>query len=215
MILKGSQRSGGLKLAAHLMNDRDNDHVEIHELRGFTSETLNGAFQEADAIAKGTRCQQFLFSLSLSPPETEQVSISDFENANEQAEERLGLQRQRRQRQQLHEKLEVRRIQEVKLRQDRFRTGFKGLWDRIRGEHRQIKELNERDAWKAHLRDRTLEDELVFGQLDERQHLKHRQAVVLLDVKDQLLTLEQDRDRFNKMRNNPSSRVCDGPIINR
>lgn len=91
MILKGSQRSGGLKLAAHLMNIQDNDHVEVHELRGFVAENLHGAFQEADAISKGTRCRQYLFSLSLSPPETEKVSVADFENAIERIEERLGL----------------------------------------------------------------------------------------------------------------------------
>ena len=61
MILKGSQRSGGLKLAAHLMNMRDNDHVEVYELRGFTADDLHGAFQEADAVAKGTKCQQYCF----------------------------------------------------------------------------------------------------------------------------------------------------------
>ncbi|WP_299954754.1 relaxase [uncultured Roseobacter sp.] len=96
MILNGNQRGGGLKLAAHLLNDRENDHVEIHELRGFSADDLRGAFQEADAIAKGTRCTQFLFSLSLSPPETENVSIADFEAAIERIEERLGLQDQAR-----------------------------------------------------------------------------------------------------------------------
>jgi len=31
MIIKASQRGGGRKLAAHLMNERDNEHVELHE----------------------------------------------------------------------------------------------------------------------------------------------------------------------------------------
>ncbi|MFP7673719.1 relaxase/mobilization nuclease domain-containing protein [Marivita sp. S0852] len=96
MILKASQRSGGLKLAAHLLNDRDNDHVEVHDLRGFTANDLHGAFQEADAISKGTRCQQYLFSLSLSPPETEKVSVADFEKAIDRIEECLGLSDQAR-----------------------------------------------------------------------------------------------------------------------
>ncbi|MCA8894026.1 MAG: relaxase, partial [Amphiplicatus sp.] len=73
MILKGSQRAGGTQLAAHLLNDIENDHVTIHELRGFVSENLAGAFKEAYAVSCGTRCKQFLFSLSLSPPETESV----------------------------------------------------------------------------------------------------------------------------------------------
>ncbi|GFE48331.1 hypothetical protein So717_00840 [Roseobacter cerasinus] len=91
MILNGNQRGGGLKLAAHLMNVHDNDHVEVHELRGFTAETLHGAFQEADAISKGTKCQQYLFSLSINPPETERVSTTDILDAVECAERKLGL----------------------------------------------------------------------------------------------------------------------------
>ncbi|WP_299970568.1 relaxase [uncultured Roseobacter sp.] len=91
MILNGNQRGGGLKLAAHLSNMIENDHVELHELRGFVSETMRGAVQEAEAIAKGTQCRQFLFSLSLNPPETENVSLAAFEAAISAAEERLGL----------------------------------------------------------------------------------------------------------------------------
>ena len=91
MILKASQRSGSAQLARHLLNTRDNEHVEIHELRGFVSGTLDGAFKEAHAVSKGTRCTQFLFSLSLSPPETENVPIAAFEKAIDEIEGRLGL----------------------------------------------------------------------------------------------------------------------------
>lgn len=91
MILKGSQRSGALKLAAHLLRLDENDHVEVHELRGFSADDLRGALQEAGAIAKGTKCQQFLFSLSLNPPETERVSVDQFTSAIDQAEAKLGL----------------------------------------------------------------------------------------------------------------------------
>ena len=96
MILKGSQRSSALKLAVHLLNERDNDHVEVHELRGFSADDLRGALREADAVAKGTKCQQFLFSLSFNPPETERVSVDQFEAAIEKAEAALGLSGQAR-----------------------------------------------------------------------------------------------------------------------
>ncbi|EKF40103.1 relaxase/mobilization nuclease family protein [Nitratireductor indicus C115] len=66
MILKGSQRGNGQNLAAHLLNVSDNEHVRLHELRGFVSEDLHGAFHEVEAISRGTRCRQYLFSLSLS-----------------------------------------------------------------------------------------------------------------------------------------------------
>lgn len=96
MILKGSQRGGGADLAVHLMRTDDNEHVRLHELRGFTADDLRGAFKEAEAISRGTRCRQYLFSLSLSPPERERVSAADFEAAIERIEGRLGLEGQPR-----------------------------------------------------------------------------------------------------------------------
>lgn len=91
MILKGSQRAGAGALAAHLLNEKDNEHVRVHELRGFVAGDLTGAFCEAQAIAKGTKCKQFLFSLSLNPPQGAQAREVDFERAADAAEKALGL----------------------------------------------------------------------------------------------------------------------------
>lgn len=96
MILKGSQRSGGADLAAHLMRTDDNEHVRVHEMRGFVADDLRGAFKEAEAISRGTKCRQYLFSLSLSPPEQARVSVGDFEAAIDRIEGRLGLEGQPR-----------------------------------------------------------------------------------------------------------------------
>lgn len=90
MIVKGNQRSGGQNLASHLLKD-ENDHVEVHELRGFMADDLHGAFAEAQAIAKGTKCKQYLFSLSLNPPQNEAVATECFTKAADEAEKRLGL----------------------------------------------------------------------------------------------------------------------------
>ena len=91
MILKASQRANSAELAKHLLNGDDNDHVTIHEIRGFMSATLEGALQEAYAMSRGTRCEQFLFSLSLNPPEDADVPIEDFEAAIEEIEKKLLL----------------------------------------------------------------------------------------------------------------------------
>ena len=96
MILKGSQRSGGQNLATHLMRVDDNEHVRIHQVRGFASENLHGAFKEAEAISRGTKCSQYLFSLSLNPPEGQSVSEANFEAAVERIEASLGYQDQPR-----------------------------------------------------------------------------------------------------------------------
>lgn len=91
MILKGSQRAGSKALADHLMNDRDNDHVTCLELRGFLSEHLYGALSEAHAISKATFCKQFMFSLSLNPPQDHVASDQEFLDAADRAEDALGL----------------------------------------------------------------------------------------------------------------------------
>lgn len=91
MIIKASQRAGGKALAVHLMRDDENDHVHVHEVRGFAGEDVESAFREAYAISKGTKCRQFLFSCSFNPPEGETATVADFERAIGAAEERLGL----------------------------------------------------------------------------------------------------------------------------
>lgn len=96
MILKASQRGGGMQLARHLLNSRDNDHVKVHELRGFVSSSLEGAFKEAYAVSRGTKCTQFLFSLSLNPPEMQRVPVDVFEAAIADIEKRVGLEGQPR-----------------------------------------------------------------------------------------------------------------------
>ena len=91
MILKGNQRGDGKQLAAHLMKMEDNEHVHIHELRGFLCDDLHSAFHEAYAVSRGTRAPQFLFSLSLNPPPNEKVPVNVFEAAIETIEQKLGL----------------------------------------------------------------------------------------------------------------------------
>ncbi len=96
MILKGSQRAGARQLANHLLNERDNEHVRVHELRGFTADDLHGALVESHAISRGTKCQQHMFSLSLNPPKGADVGEAAFERAADEAERRLGLEGQPR-----------------------------------------------------------------------------------------------------------------------
>ncbi|MEO0062747.1 MAG: hypothetical protein RLZZ08_1307, partial [Pseudomonadota bacterium] len=47
MIFKASKRSGGRQLGSHLLKTEENEHVEIHEVSGFISDTVMGAMNEA------------------------------------------------------------------------------------------------------------------------------------------------------------------------
>lgn len=91
MILVGNSRGSAQGLAQHLLNTHENEKVEVHEVSGFVSDTLPGALNEAQGISRGTKCQKFLFSLSLNPPKDVFVEVADFERAVDQAEEKLGL----------------------------------------------------------------------------------------------------------------------------
>lgn len=96
MIIVASQRSGASALSDHLMNDRDNDHVTLAQVRGFVAGDLHGALSESYAISKATQCKQYLFSVSLNPPADHDVSEQAFFDAADRIEEKLGLPNQPR-----------------------------------------------------------------------------------------------------------------------
>lgn len=119
MILVGSQRGGAGNLARHLLNDRENDHITVQELRGFTARDLQGAFEEAHAVSLGTRCKQFLFSLSLNPPKDADIGLDDLLRAADRAEAKLGLSGQPR---------------AVVVHEKKGRRHIHVVWSRIDGE---------------------------------------------------------------------------------
>ncbi|WP_299587629.1 AAA family ATPase [uncultured Tateyamaria sp.] len=94
MILKGSQRGSGAQLAAHLLNADDNEHIEVHQLRGFLADDLTGAFAEIEAVASGTKCRQPFFSVSINPPAEGSATLTDkdFRAAVHRIERAHGLQ---------------------------------------------------------------------------------------------------------------------------
>lgn len=92
MIIKASERGFGGELAAHLLNERDNDFVEVHAINGFAADNVKGAFEEAELISRGTKCRKYLFSVSLSPPKDADVSTQSFEDAISRVSQKLGLQ---------------------------------------------------------------------------------------------------------------------------
>lgn len=96
MIIEGNQRGSAKQLANHLLNDKDNEHVTVHEIKGFSSQSVHGALQEIQATSRATRCKQFLFSASLNPPRNEVVSTETFEKALSDIEQKMGLEGQPR-----------------------------------------------------------------------------------------------------------------------
>ncbi|MEP1932174.1 MAG: relaxase/mobilization nuclease domain-containing protein [Nisaea sp.] len=91
MILKASQRGHGRKLAQHLLNYIENDFVEVHQVSGFLSDDVTGAFREVENIAKGTRCKQPFFSVALNPPADAGATVAMFEAAADRIAKEIGL----------------------------------------------------------------------------------------------------------------------------
>lgn len=89
MILKGSQRGNGADLAIHLMNGFENERVEIAEVYGTVAGDLMGAFAEFEAVARGTKTKQYLYSLSINP--SAPLSREEYNEAIALIEGRLGL----------------------------------------------------------------------------------------------------------------------------
>ena len=93
MIFVGNERGNGQNLARHLMSS-ENEHVTLHEISGFASNDIAGALKEAEAISRGTKCQKFLYTLSLNPPSKESVSTEVFLDTISRVEAKLGLEGQ-------------------------------------------------------------------------------------------------------------------------
>lgn len=91
MILKASPRSGAVALGKHLLNDRENDHVEVHAVEGFLSTNLTDAMRELELASKGVKSKQPIFSLSLSAPPEEDVSNELYIEAVRRVEAANGL----------------------------------------------------------------------------------------------------------------------------
>ena len=90
MLLQGSQRGGAKNLAQHLLKT-ENDHVDVHELRGFVSQSLTDALQEMYAASRGTCAKQFMYAVSFNPPQDEYVSTETFEAAIDRVEHKMKL----------------------------------------------------------------------------------------------------------------------------
>jgi len=93
MIAFSSQRGGGADLATHLSNSEDNEHVDVHEIRGVIAEDLHGFMGEIEAHARAmTKCKKELLSVSINPDERDgRLTREQYEDYIERAEIKFGL----------------------------------------------------------------------------------------------------------------------------
>lgn len=66
------------------------------------------------------------------------------------------------------------RLDEMKQRAARFRSGIRGLWDRLTGQHAKLREQNELEAAAFAARDADEKQALVDHQIGERRRLQQQ-----------------------------------------
>ena len=190
MIIKGSQRSGAKQLATHLLKTEENEHVEIHEVRGFytTNKNIHDALHEIKTLSSATNCKQFMFSVSLNPPQNEQAPIEYFDHAIEEIENRLNLKEQplhnavrtlkkqhQKERTELDLRQNTRQGKEGKQRANRLPKGIiKNIISRITGRYQRIQRQNIEETKQCLNRDNAERQKLIDNQLGARQKLQDK-----------------------------------------
>jgi hypothetical protein len=90
MITKGGSNSSGSWWARHLQK-KENARVKMCEMRGFTATTIDDAFRELEAIAKGTNVKNHFYQANINPEPGEHLTPAQWKQAVDTLEERLGL----------------------------------------------------------------------------------------------------------------------------
>lgn len=118
------------------------------------------------------------------------------------------IQRQRLERDSLKKRQQERWEEESRMRQARFRSGLKGLWDGLRGHNKRLRETNELEMLAAQKRDQGERDVLVHAHLDQRRAIKLFRMSLRQDFTRKRRHLERDIQIYNDMQRHHSR---DGP----
>src|SRR5580704_15779485 len=90
MIISGGSRSNWRFFSKHLTNEKDNERVNMVEIRGVSGDSVLEALREMDAVASGTRCKNFMYHADLNPRADEQLSEEQWGQAVDILEKQLG-----------------------------------------------------------------------------------------------------------------------------
>jgi hypothetical protein len=95
MIQRGRSVKGAAKIAAHLLNEEDNENVEVYEIRGTIANDLHGAMSEMEAAyLHSTKGELAFYGLVINPDEP--LTREQFLETIERDEVALGLEGQQR-----------------------------------------------------------------------------------------------------------------------
>lgn len=91
MIIKGGGRKSGRFFAGHLIKAEDNERVAVVEMKNLWAEDVHEAFREMKSIAKGTRADNYFYTVSMNPRQQENLTAEQWDMAVDRLEHNLGL----------------------------------------------------------------------------------------------------------------------------
>ena len=91
MIIKGGSTSGAGRVAAHVLDGRENEQVEVKELRGVMAGDLHAALREMETAAQCAATRKPLYHASINPRAGEKLTDEQWAVAVDRLEAALGL----------------------------------------------------------------------------------------------------------------------------
>lgn len=96
MIITGKSRNNAAQAADYLSKQGKNERTSLIGTRGTLSEDIAGACAEMEAVAAGSKCTNFLYHMTMNPPEGQTFTPEQWETATALAEKKLGLENAQR-----------------------------------------------------------------------------------------------------------------------
>lgn len=87
----GGSRPNAAKMADYAEKLGKNELTELIDIRGTLARDIKGAFAEMEAIAKGSRCRDFLYHYQINPEPGVTLTPEQWQRAVEASEKALGL----------------------------------------------------------------------------------------------------------------------------
>jgi len=91
MIINGGSRRNAQFFAKHLANAEENERVTLCEIRNLAAVNIAEAFREMEAIAMGTRCENYFYHANINPLSKETLTQQQWNRAVDLLEEKLCL----------------------------------------------------------------------------------------------------------------------------
>ena len=91
IIINGGSRSSGSWWSKHLGNEETNEQAQVIEYRDLSATTMRAAFYEMEALAAGTKCDNYFYQANINPRADEVLTPAQWREAVDTLERNLGL----------------------------------------------------------------------------------------------------------------------------